>query len=251
MPDFSIIQRLLITLLFAVTAVVHGTFGIGFPMLPTAGMSLFINMQEAVILTVWPNLFINSMVLFSGGSVQKVMGRYWPLAGAALVGSGLGAYLLFVIAQATLQLLLAGAIFVYVYFGFRGYQLRLAGDNRRLAVGFGFLAGGVGGATNAMAPILMIYLFSVTEDKTELAQAANLCFLLGKIAQIVIIYRQPTATIPDFTFLLVLVIVTIGAILGGIRLRHRVPTPLFRKLILSLLLFLGGMLLWRALPNLA
>ncbi len=250
MPDFSIIQRLLIALLFGATAVIHGAFGIGFPMLPTAGMSLFITMQEAVILTVWPNLLINGLVLWSGDRPGRIVARYWPLAGAALVGSSLGAYLLFIVSQATLQLLLAGAIFVYVYTSFRGYQFRLAGDNRWLAVAFGLLAGIIGGATNAMAPILLIYLFSVTEDKTELAQAANLCFLLGKIAQIIVIYRQPGASLPNLPFLLILTSITIGTLVAGIRLRRTIPTLWFRKFILGLLLLLGGLLVWRAVPGL-
>ncbi len=250
MTDFTTPQLFVISAVFTVAAIIHGAFGIGFPMLPTAVMSLTITIQDAVMLTVWPNLLINVFVLFTGGPVGRIVTRYWLLAVSALVGSAMGAYLLFVVSQAALQLVLAGAIFIYVYAGFRGYTIHVPPDNRWLAVAFGLVAGTIGGSTNAMAPVLLIYLFSVTTNKHELAQAANLCFLLGKIAQIAVLYRLPQATPPAALLLALLLVITAGGMMIGVVIRRKIPTALFRQAILLILLLLGVMLVTRAVPQL-
>jgi uncharacterized membrane protein YfcA len=162
----------------------------------------------------------------------------------------MGAYLLFVVSQAALQLVLAAAIFIYVYAGFRGYNFRVSSDNRLLAIAFGLLAGVIGGSTNAMAPILLIYLISVTHNKNELAQAANLCFLLGKMAQIAVIYRLPTATPPNAGLLGLITLVSVTALFVGIYVRTKIPAAVFRRMILLILLLLGMMLAVKAVPEL-
>lgn len=250
MTDLSTVQIFLIAFIFAIAAIIHGAFGIGFAILPTAVMSFFMPMPEAVNITLWPNLLIIIFVVFTGGPVGRIVQRYWLLAVSALVGSALGAYLLFVVSQAALQLALALAIFITVYADFRGYNIHVPPDNRWLAVAFGLVAGAVGGSTNAMAPILLIYLFAVTRNKNELAQAANFCFLLGKIAQMFVIYRQPNITQPDLTLLALVSGVTVIGMFAGAGIRRKIPTETFRRIILLILLLLGVMLAMRAMPAL-
>ncbi|MCB9079174.1 MAG: sulfite exporter TauE/SafE family protein [Anaerolineaceae bacterium] len=243
MTDPTLFETLALALLFALAAAIHGAFGIGFPMITTSVMSIFIGIQNAIILTLWPALGVNLLLVFNGLPVGQIIKRYWLLALVALMGSLIGVYLLFMIPQTFLQLFLSLLILYYVYTQFRGYTLRLSADNMALAIGFGLLAGVVGGATNTMAPILLIYLFSVTEDKNEMAQGTNLCFLLGKVAQAVVIYRQPVAETLNNVLLIGLIVITIGAMYGGIFIRQKVPTQLFRKLILWVLLILAIFLL--------
>ncbi|MCB0163308.1 MAG: sulfite exporter TauE/SafE family protein [Anaerolineae bacterium] len=250
MTDPTLFEIVALTLLFALAAVIHGAFGIGFPMITTSVMSIFIGIQNAIILTLWPALCVNLLLVFNGLPVGQIIKRYWLLALVALIGSLVGVYLLFMIPQTFLQLFLSLTILYYVYTQFRGYTLRLSSDNMALAIGFGLLAGIVGGATNTMAPILLIYLFSVTEDKNEMAQGTNLCFLLGKVAQAVVIYRQPVAATLNNGLLVGLIVITIGAMYGGVFIRRKVPTQLFRKLILLILFILAVFLLFTSLTKL-
>lgn len=243
MTDATFLEILALVLLFALAAVIHGAFGIGFPMITTSVMSIFIGIQNAIILTLWPALCINLLLVFSGRPVGQIIKRYWLLALVALIGSFVGVYLLFIIPQTFLQLCLSLTILFYVYTQFRGHTLRLSADNVGWAIGFGLLAGVIGGATNTMAPILLIYLFSVTEDKNEIAQGTNLCFLLGKVAQAVVIYSQPVAETLDNRLFVGLMVISIAAMYGGVFIRQRVPTQLFRKLILVILLMLAVFLL--------
>ncbi|MCB0208776.1 MAG: sulfite exporter TauE/SafE family protein [Anaerolineae bacterium] len=250
MTDATFFEMLALVLLFVLAAVIHGAFGIGFPMITTSVMSIFIGIQAAIALTLWPALFVNLLLMFSGVPVWQIIKRYWLLALVALIGSFVGVYLLFVISQAVLQLFLSLSILYYVYTQFRGQSFSLSSNNIYWAIGFGLLAGIVGGSTNTMAPILLIYLFSVTQDKNELAQGTNLCFFLGKVAQAIVIYSRPVATTLDIRLLVGLVIVTIAAMYGGVFIRKQLPTQLFRKLILFILLILAVFLLITSLSDL-
>lgn len=249
MIDATSLEMLALVLLFAVAAVIHGAFGIGFPMITTSVMSIFIGIQNAIILTLWPALSINLLLVFNGQPVGQIIKRYWLLALVALMGSFVGVYLLFIIPPAVIQLCLSLTILYYVYTQLRGQTLRLAADNVGWAIGFGLLAGVIGGATNTMAPILLIYLFSVTEDKNEIAQGTNLCFLLGKVAQAMVIYSHPVAETFNNRLVVGLIVITIAAMYGGVFIRQKVPTQLFRKMILLILLILAVLLLVRSLTE--
>ena len=105
---------------------------------------------------------------------------------------------------------------------------------------FGSVAGIVGGATNAMSPILMMYLFSNTNSKNEIVKASNICYLLSKIVQVIMLRDQ------IFSFsskeLITLTILTTASILFlfiGIKLRSRVSSAKFRNAIYLILLFLS------------
>ncbi|HRV95515.1 MAG TPA: TSUP family transporter, partial [Anaerolineae bacterium] len=107
MTDATFLEILALVLLFALAAVIHGAFGIGFPMITTSVMSIFIGIQNAIILTLWPALCINLLLVFSGRPVGQIIKRYWLLALVALIGSFVGVYLLFIIPQTFLQLCLS------------------------------------------------------------------------------------------------------------------------------------------------
>lgn len=249
MTESSLFEMLAFAVLFIVAALIHGAFGVGFPMITTSVLSIFIGIQDAIILTLWPALCLNLLVLFSGVPVWQIIKRYWLLALVALVGSLFGVYLLFIIPQAIVQLVLSITIFYYVYTQFRGHSFRLSTNIVSWTIVFGLLAGIIGGATNAMAPILLIYFFSVTQDKNEMAQGNNLCFLLGKVAQAVVIYSQPVVETPDNNFVIGLIVITVVALYGGIFIRQQLPTQLFRKLILLILLILAAFLLSTSFPE--
>lgn len=51
---------------------------------------------------------------------------------------------------------------------------------------FGLLAGIIGGLTNVMSLILIIYSLEAKHSRKEVIQSANLCFLFGKLIQIII-----------------------------------------------------------------
>ena len=86
----------------------------------------------------------------------------------------------------------------------------------------------------------MMYLFSNTNSKNEIVKASNICYLLSKIVQVIMLRDQ------IFSFsskeLITLTILTTASILFlfiGIKLRSRVSSAKFRNAIYLILLFLS------------
>ena len=142
---------------FAPAAVLHGMVGIGFPLITTAALALFMPMPQAVALTLLPTLLLNLTSLLPLHSLPAMIRRYALLALASVVGSLLGVYLLLILPAAWLQLALALATGFYVLHSLlRDLPAPPRGLPATLLLGL--LAGVVGGATNAMSSILMMVL---------------------------------------------------------------------------------------------
>lgn len=142
-------------------------------------------------------------------------------------------------------MLLAAVIGFYVISSLLGKQLRLPATKPVLII-VGFSAGVIGGSTNAMSTILMMYLLSASDDKNTIAKVGNMCYFLGKIAQIIVL-REPIMALSsgEWQLIILLSVLSIAALLVGIRLRRYLPQARFRQLILLILTVLGIRVGWQ------
>ena len=83
---------------FALIAVfagfVHGSIGLGFPLLSTAMLSTFVDLRTAILITLIPTVTVNIISIVRGGNWRKSIGRFWPLALWCLLGSVVGAWVI-------------------------------------------------------------------------------------------------------------------------------------------------------------
>ncbi|MBD2783467.1 sulfite exporter TauE/SafE family protein [Xenorhabdus sp. DI] len=233
-----------LSLLFITAALLHGISGIGFPIASTAALSLFMPLKEAVILALWPTLLVNVWSVVSGGKIGFILRKYSLLALFSLLGSFIGAKLLFLVNPAYLQLLMSGVIAFYIINSLRRHHRRLPESAVVLAL-FGLIAGIIGGATNAMSPILMMCLLAMSQNHNEIVRAANLCFLLGKISQLAVLHQEAFQLFSS-QYLWVILILTALSLLSliiGSRLRRWISPQHFRRLVLGIL---GGLAIMSA-----
>ena len=176
--------------------------------------------------------------------------RYWLLALTSLLGSILGAKLLLWVDSAYILLLLAAVIGFYVVSSLLGKQIRLP-DTKPVLIAVGFGAGVIGGSTNAMSTVLMMYLLSASDDKNTIAKVGNMCYFLGKIAQIVVL-REPIMALSSSEWQLIawLSVISVVTLLIGIRLRRYLPQSRFRQLILVIVTVLGIRVGWQGITAL-
>ena len=176
--------------------------------------------------------------------------RYWLLALMSLLGSLLGAKLLLWVESAYILLLLAAVISFYVITALLGKQIRLPNTKAMLII-VGLSAGIIGGATNAMSTILMMYLLSASDNKDTIAKVGNMCYFLGKLAQIIVL-REPIMALTgsEWQLIAILSAVSVVALLVGIRLRRYLPQARFRQLILLILTGLGLRVGWQGITAL-
>jgi len=244
-------QTLLLVAVFALASLLHGISGLGVTLVTTTALASMYPLPYAIVLTIFPSLLLNAMTWLAGGGRTIWQNfiyygrRYWLLALTSLLGSILGAKLLLWVDSAYILLVLAAVIGFYVISSLLGKQIRLP-DTKPVLIAVGFSAGLIGGATNAMSTILMMYLLSASDDKNTVAKVGNMCYFLGKIAQIIVL-REPIMALSsgEWQIIVLLSVLSIVALLVGIRLRRYLPQARFRQLILVILTVLGIRVGWQ------
>jgi len=235
---------LLAASIFFFAASVHGCIGFGFPMISTPLLALFTDVQTAILLTIIPNFLVNIVSIAGEGDFIGALKRYWLFALLVMLANGLGAVLLVIFNAEVFKLLLALAIFAYLL----GDSIRLdlawvRKFPRASMVGFSTAAGLLGGLTNVMAPVLIIYFLELKRPKSDFIQASNLCFFLGKFSQLVVftIAGKMTLTIAGGSTLL---LGAVGlALFFGAKVKTKIDNQLYTRLLRILLVVLAVMLI--------
>ncbi len=227
--------------LFAAASVLHGISGMGFPMITTASLLMWYSLPEIIVFTLVPTFSLNVYSLSHGSRIGLILKRYTPLAIASCIGSMIGAKYLLQVPTFYLEILLGSVILLFVVQSLWMAKSELQLPNTWvLQIIFGLSAGIVGGATNAMAPLLMMFLLSSSKSHKDIAQAANLCFLVSKLAQIAVLYPRFLA-LPMSTWMGI-GIVTVLSLVGlriGIYWRQFLSWRLFKNIILIILSLLA------------
>lgn len=236
---------------FAFASVLHGLTGMGFPMVGTAVLSFVLPLPIAIAIVAFPTFIMNTLIVFAKSQRQNLWDelqfigkKYWILAITSVLGSIIGVKLLFILPVAYLNLLMAT---ITLYYAINGYlsqkglikAVTVPTGNLSMAI-FGGLSGLVGGATNAMSPILLMYLFAKTDDKHEIAKASNVCYLLAKIVQIYLLKEQILQFDPrQWQLLIAITLISIVFLYIGIYLRNKVSQTLFKNVIYAVLVVLS------------
>lgn len=242
----------LFTLLICVlAAVLHGLSGFGFPMVSTAALSLVYPLSTAVAMVIIPCILMNLSMLKTAQqnsfikTLKDYLTRYWLLIGASLIGSLIGVNLLIKVPEGYLKIMLGIVMLLYVIDQFRHKPLQISASLQNMLL-FGLLAGIVGGATNAMAPFLMMYLLSTRHQKNEIVIISNLSFLASKLVQLLLLY--PSLLNFDQAQIWLLAIVTIVSLIFvylGAKIRNRLSQQKFKYIIFIILTVLGLNALWQ------
>jgi len=242
----------LFTLLICVlAAVLHGLSGFGFPMISTAALSLVYPLSTAVAMVIIPCILMNLSMLKTAQqnsfikTLKDYLTRYWLLIGASLIGSLIGVNLLIKVPEGYLKIMLGIVMLLYVIDQFRHKPLQISASLQNMLL-FGLLAGIVGGATNAMAPFLMMYLLSTRHQKNEIVIISNLSFLASKLVQLLLLY--PSLLNFDQAQIWLLAIVTIVSLIFvylGAKIRNLLSQQKFKYVIFIILTVLGLNALWQ------
>ncbi len=216
---------------------VHGTLGLGFPVVTTPLLSLALDVRSAILITLLPTVCVNLLSIARGGRWEESIGRFWPLAGYALIGSVLGAQVLVVSDPRPFKLLLALLVLLYLFVsGVSALRMPWPRTHFQLAMlAFGLVAGFSAGTTNVMVPILIVYALELELSRRATVQVFNLCFLAGKVSQIAVFAAAGLLGAQLLMITAPLALVAMVALLVGMAVRDRIPTRTYRRIIRALL----------------
>ena len=163
-------------------AFIHGSIGLGFPIVATALLALFTDIQTAIVLTLIPNILANIVSIKNEGRILVASRRYLAFALLIMLGSAIGTQVLIFTHSEIFKALLAITIIIYLLAEKIKLNLSWVREHQSFAkFSFGISAGILGGLTNVMAPILIIYSLESKLSKSDTIQRLNFCFLSGKL----------------------------------------------------------------------
>ena len=216
---------LISTCIFFFAALVHGSIGFGFPMIATPLLALIMDIQSAIIITLVPTLLMNIVSIaseanFKFNAFYDAFRRHYQLAVYALIGTAIGTLILIYSNSNVFKLLLAFAILVYLVSDYVKLNiLWLKSYPQTAKLMFGLSAGLLGGLTNVMAPVLIIYSLALNRSKKEIIQSSNICFLFGKVAQIILFTFSSKFTSSELSISSLMFVVSAIAIALGIQIK--------------------------------
>jgi uncharacterized membrane protein YfcA len=244
LEDLSYITLAVYAAIILLAGLIHGTLGLGFPLVATPLLALFTDVRTAILITLLPTASVNVVSILKGGRWSESIGRFWPLAAFAVLGSIAGTRFLVVSDPAPFKLLLAALVLLYLFASrIEAFRMRWVSGHLRLSMMlFGLIAGVAAGTTNVMVPILIIYTLELGLERTATVQVFNLCFLAGKLTQIGVFAHAGMLTGRLLLSTTPLTIVAVTALFVGMTLSRRIPTGIYRSIVRRVLLLLALLL---------
>lgn len=239
--------------IFAFAGALHGVTGMAFPMIGTVALSLVMPLQKAVAVLALPTLVINLLTFLKNDNANNqslvnqtvtLLKKYWLLVITSLIGSAIGVKLLLWLPVAWLYLVMSVVTLAYAIQGLlsvagKVHHFQVSKSPLSMAI-FGLLSGVIGGATNAMSSILLMFLFSYTQDNNEISKISNLCYAMGKLVQIYFLFHQFTQFTRKENFALVAItLLSVIFLYLGIHIRQKISQVWVKTLIYLVLLLLA------------
>jgi hypothetical protein len=214
-----------------VSAFVHGAFGFGFPLLATPLLALGFDLRTAIMLTLVPTVSINLISIVSERHWRSALQRYWPIPAFAIVGSVMGTQLLLAVEPEPFRLLLALVLIAYLVSDHlhRGAQPVHVGELGQAL--FGLVLGLLAGVINIFAPLVVVFALYTQMPAGLMVATFNLCFITSKTGQILGFATAGAFDIEIVRLALFALPAILAALWLGIRVRRRIETGAYKRLL--------------------
>jgi len=241
--DAAVILGIIGVMLFS--GLIHGTLGLGFPMVATPVLATMMDVRSAILVTLLPTMAVNLASIASSRSGIQAAGQFLPLIGFALLGSVIGASVLATTDPAPFRILLATLILLYLWNGLRIPRQWLETNALTAMALFGIFAGFAAGTTNVMVAVLIIYFLSLETPRPTLVPALNACFLVGKASQIIVFAIAGLLSLRLVVETLPMAAAAVAALWLGQRLQARIEVATYHAILRKLLLLLALVLIYQ------
>ena len=248
-----LLEQLDLTGLIALAAVmafsglVHGTLGLGFPLVSTPLIALMVDVRTAILLTLLPTVAVNVASIIGGKGYGDSLKRFWPLAVSALLSAMLGAWLLAWVDPHPFKLILALLILLFLWATYtqRVPTAFMACFPVTAMLVFGVASGFAAGTTNVMVAVLIIYFLAIDLPRPTMVPIMNTCFGAGKIAQLIVLSVAGLVSWSLVIHTLPLAVIAVGALTVGQRLSQRIPVATYKRVLHALLAVMAALLIYQ------
>ena len=232
---------------FLAAGTIKGAVGMGLPTTSIALMTLTFDPRRAIALLLIPMLVTNAWQVYRMGDISGAFRRYLPFILTLVIGVWLSVTLSVNAPDRLLFGLLGVALLFFVLVTATKLAIAIPDQHDRPAqIGFGAVAGMIGGVTSVWAPPMAIYLASRRVAKDEFVRASGLLIFLGGLPLIAGYFRNGIMTRETATLSAIMLLPAMAGFALGERARRHMSEDVFRKLLLVVFFFMGLNLLRRA-----
>ncbi len=245
-PDLAVIA----VLVFVIAGFVKGLVGFGLPAIGLGLMTVFVGIEKAMLLILWPAFLTNVWQAFSGGHLKVLLARLWPFLVTAVLTLGAGTFILTQVPEGAADLVLGMLMVAYALPMLAGVSFLLE-ERQVVPVGIaaGLLNGVFSGLTGAFVVPGIMYLQVLGLSRDALIQALGLLFLSSTVALGLSLGGFGLVGGREMLASAALVLPALSGVWAGQRFRSRFSDAAFRKLIqlaiLALGLYLVPLGIWR------
>jgi uncharacterized membrane protein YfcA len=229
-------------------ALVHGTFGLGFPLVATPLLALVTDVRSAVLLSLLPTIAVNLAMLLRGSYLGAGLGPHWRTLPYVLLGAVCGSTLLLILDPRPFLLVLAGALLLYLNQHRLGERFDLAWVHRKPGLAyavFGLSAGAMAGMVNVMVPVLIILAMELRLPSHSTVQLLNMNFLAAKLTQVAMFALAGALSPQVLANSLPLLAAALLALAIGMQIRRRISEENYRGLLRAVLWVMVAVLVSR------
>ena len=235
-----------VAVLFA--SLVKGAIGFGFPTVSTPFLALFVDVKQAVVLLILPNLVMDVVQGLRRRGLVVTFRRFALLVAFGAVGTMIGTRLLILLSARTAMMVLGLSMLAFVALNATRWAPRVPPAWERWldpVVGLG--AGAIGGLTNVPGTPLVIYFYALGLAKDDFVRAVAVTFALYKLFQLGAVTWYGLMTWPLLGLSAALTVVALIGFRGGLAIQDRLEQRVFNRAILGYLTVLGAILVARSL----
>ena len=235
----------------ALAGLAKGVTGMGLPLFATPILAAVFGARTAVVVMSIPTFVTNFLLILEGRDALPILRRIWPVAAAGALGVVVGLNLLVRIDQNVLSLVIAGLVVLVLARGDR-----ILGDDpaalRVRVVGplMGAIGGVLLGTTSIASPAVAGYFHALRLAPRDFVLALAVLFQILGAVQVFGLWRlgEYDGEIVRIAILaLVPMLVTFAL---GVRLRRRLDSALFRRVVAGFLALSALVLVWQGLRGL-
>lgn len=228
------------TAAFVAGGVVKGVISIGLPIVGLPLLTLVVDVPTAVGLLLIPIFASNLVQAFEGKGTFPLLRRFRLVSVTLAIGIFVGSALLARLDQRLLLLIVGGfAIAASLIVLLKPHLAIPPRTERWLGGPVGLAAGIIGGMSTLFGPILTVYIIGLKLSRDEFVKTVSLLYSIGAGCLLLGAISQGTAGPSVLAASAVCMVPVYAGMMIGRRIRERIDSTLFYRLVLVAVL-LGG-----------
>jgi len=224
---------LAVMVIICIAAVLQSISGFGFSLLAMPLLSIFVDIQDAVVIATLCGIFTNAVHLRKDFQlVERSIARRISLS--ALIGMPLGVVVLSVFSATQMRAIIGAVIVVLVFLMMRNFILKT--ENTNVDIVLGAFSGLLATSVSTNGPPLVFLLQSKQLDPWRLRATLAYVFTISGCASFIVLMIAGKGSIEAFQYaMLSLPAMYLGTVVGR-KARLRVTLEAFKRLMYVLLL---------------